>query len=117
MSEQIREAVAHLVGIAEEWEAAAEDVGLTIAGQHAGAIRAILDALSHETERADLLQAAVKERTAERDALAERVRVLETLVKAFDEHAKSGLHFAYPLGSLQKIETLLSPSPLVEGGR
>jgi hypothetical protein len=62
-------------------------------------IIALLDALSHETERADLLQAAVLERTAERDALAERVRVLE------------GVHFGDPCVHCNTPHDEVAPGP------
>lgn len=74
-------------------------------------ILTILDALSHETERADLLQAAVLERTAERDAALARVGVLEGAIDRI-AHPPYGIGF----NGLRKIaRSALSPAPTVKG--
>jgi hypothetical protein len=80
-------------------------------------ILTILGALSDEIERADLLQAAVLERTTERDALAERVRVLEGALRACRVWMPVAGQDPVIDAAMRSADAALTPSPLVEGGR
>jgi len=82
----------------------------------------ILAALSHETERASIIKSAIYDRCAERDALAERVRVLEVIGRnicdaATQDDAGQWIITGDAEMMLSDLSSALTPSPLVEGGR